>query len=89
MRPAENARATDTKMAKITDSAFAVLISCPREYIPSDLTILRIDMANVPPRRSNTIDTVVDVGIPKVLNTSRRITSVSIMPTQMAMISSK
>ena len=32
-------------------------------------------MANVPPSSSKTMDTVVDVGSPRVLNTSRRMTS--------------
>ena len=75
--PKKNAMATERKMPSITDKAFSVFSkSCnPRPMPPAILTRAT---AKAAPRSSNTIDTVVDVGIPKELNTSRSMMSVTI-----------
>ncbi|EJW97731.1 hypothetical protein EVA_14162 [gut metagenome] len=44
------------------------------------LSIFDIARAVLPPRRPNTIETVVEVGIPKVLKISNNITSVAATP---------
>ena len=61
----------------ITDKALSVF---RRSANASDgsADIFSRAMANVPPRSSNTRDTVVEVGMPRVLNMSRTITSVTI-----------
>ena len=63
-------------------------MSWPMLYssLPRVLTKAR---ANVPPSSSKTIDTVVDVGRPMVLNTSSSTTSVSITARRMHISSSK
>ena len=45
--------------------------------------------AEEPPSRPNTIDTVVDVGIPKVLKMSSRMTSVALTDRKMHITSAK
>ena len=44
-------------------------------------------IAKVAPNNSNTIETVVDVGNPKLLKRSRRITSVTMAATRISIIS--
>ena len=75
--------ATLRKIPRITLSAFSVLSRSPRERAtPSAPTVpLRIfmsAMAKAPPSNSNTMLTVVDVGMPRVLKMSSRMTSVTI-----------
>ena len=64
-------------MAMMTDNALLELRRSDISRLPS-VDILRSAKTNVPPKSSNTNDTVVDVGIPRELNTSRTITSVTI-----------
>ena len=80
--------ATETKMAMMTDKALSVLMSCPM-FIPSSPKVLMSARANVPPSSSNTMDTVVEVGRPIVLNTSSSTTSVSITASRIHITSSK
>ena len=75
--------ATERKMPKITEMAFSVLSRSPNESkVPSiavaPLAICSNAMAKAPPNNSNTIETVVDVGMPSVLNMSSNTTSVTI-----------
>ena len=49
--------------------------------------ILSMARMNVPPSSSNTSETVVDVGRPSVLNTSRMTTSVTITARKMVITS--
>ncbi len=81
--PKTNATATLRNIARITERALLVFIRSPIPRSTPSLptapwAILIRDIANAPPRSSNTMLTVVDVGIPIELNTSRRITSVTI-----------
>ena len=69
--------ATLTKIATITLNALSVLRRSPNESEGSPAILMAARM-NVPPNNSNTSDTVVDVGIPKVLKMSRMMTSVTI-----------
>ena len=80
--------ATDTNIAMITDNALSVLIRSPNPSVSLPYTLMRA-RAKVPPSSSKTMDTVVDVGIPMVLNTSSSTTSVSITANRMHMISAK
>ena len=80
--------ATETKMAIMTDRALSVLIRSPSPSVSLLFTLMSA-RANVPPSSSNTIDTVVEVGIPIVLKTSSKTTSVSITASRMHMISAK
>ena len=89
MVPKVKAIATETNMAKITDKAFYVLINTPKLKSPLICMILNNERANAPPNNSKTIETVVDVGIPKKLKVSSKITSVIITPIKMAIISTK
>ena len=74
--PNTNAIATDRNIPSIIDSALSVFISCA--YVRSLLFIsLTMARAVLPPSSSNTIDTVDDVGMPKVLNMSSSITSLT------------
>ena len=86
--PKKNAMATDTNIAMMTCNALSVLMSWPMEYSPSPI-VFTSARANVPPSSSNTIETVVDVGRPIVLNTSSSTTSVSITARRMHISSSK
>ena len=66
-------------MAKITDNALSVFSKSAKVNKPlSSEMIFSIERMNVPPNSSNTIDTVVEVGMPSVLNTSSNTTSVTI-----------
>ena len=83
MIPSKNAIATDRNMPRITEMAFSVFSRSPNESnVPSaaiaPLSICNRAMAKAPPSSSNTIETVVDVGMPSVLNTSSSTTSVTI-----------
>ena len=84
MVPKIKATATERKMARMTDKALSVFSKSAKVSIPvlSD-RILISERMNVPPNNSNTIDTVVDVGIPNVLNTSSSTTSVTITARKM------
>ena len=83
MAPSTNAMATDRKMPRITEMAFSVLSKSPNVsrtplsvVAPPDICIKA--MAKAPPSNSKTMLTVVEVGIPSVLNTSSSTTSVTI-----------
>ena len=80
--PKKKAIATDRNIPRITDRAFSVLSksSKPRPMPPA---ILINATTKVAPSSSKTIDTVVDVGIPSELNTSRRMMSVTITAMKM------
>ena len=80
--------ATDTNIAMMTDNALSVLIRSPSPRVSLPYTLISA-RANVPPNNSKTMDTVVDVGIPMVLNTSNSTTSVSITANRIHMISAK
>ena len=80
--------ATETKMAMITESALSVLIRSPNPNVSLWCTLISAK-ANVPPNNSNTIETVVEVGIPIELKTSSSTTSVSITASNIHMISAK
>ena len=69
-------------MPRITDSAFSVLSSSlnPSEVPPA---IFIRATTNVAPSSSNTIDTVVDVGMPSELKMSRRMMSVTMTAMKM------
>ena len=84
--PVMKATATDRKMAAITLRALSVFRSSPRPG-PSSRTIFTSDRASAPPSISNTKETVVDVGIPRELKMSRRITSVTITARKMQITS--
>ena len=76
-------------MAIITDSAFSVLSRLSSDNSPvTSLAILTIDIAKAAPSNSKTIDTVVDVGKPKELKMSSRMTSVIITARNIHMTSS-
>ena len=64
--------------------ALPVLMYCASAAKPSPASItLRIETATAAPSSSKTIDTVVDVGRPKVLNRSSRMTSVNMTARKM------
>lgn len=86
--PKKKAMATDTKMAMITESALSVLIRSPNARVASLFTLIR-ERAKVPPSSSKTSETVVEVGMPMELKTSRRTTSVSMTASSIHMISAK
>ena len=68
--------ATLTKMAMMTLNALSVLRRSLKARLGSAATF-RTARMNVPPRSSNTNETVVEVGIPSVLNMSRTMMSVT------------
>ena len=76
--PNVKATATERNIAKITVNAFSVFNNSAKVSPSGPIAIFINANAKVPPNSSNTIDTVVDVGIPNVLNTSSRTTSVTI-----------
>ncbi len=76
--PNTNAMATDRNIPRITDSALPVLSSSETPSAPGSPHILISAITNAAPSSSKTIDTVVEVGIPSELNTSRRMMSVTI-----------
>ena len=69
--------ATETKMAMITVSALLLLSSMP-SVSPSSPPILSRAITKDAPSSSNTSETVVEVGIPMLLNMSSTTTSVTI-----------
>ena len=87
MIPKTNAIATLTKIAMITLRALSEL---SRSLYVSDgsLTSFKVARMNVPPSNSKTSDTVVEVGIPNVLNISSTITSVTMTARNMVITSS-
>ena len=87
--PKKKAIATDRNIAKITVNALSVFSRSPNCKAPSEWAILIRASATVPPKSSNTRETVVEVGIPNELNTSNRTTSVSITANRMHIISEK
>ncbi len=74
--PTIKAMATDRKMETITFSDSDELTRLLSSRLPSDHTFSVASMT-VPPNSSKTSDTVVEVGMPSVLNTSSTITSVT------------
>ena len=64
-------------MATITLNALSVLSRSAKPSVGS-AAILIAARTNVPPSNSNTSETVVEVGMPSVLNMSSTITSVTI-----------
>ena len=82
--PKKNAIATERKIPRMTDNAFSVFRRSlkPRSLPP---VIFISATTNVAPSSSNTIDTVVDVGIPSELNTSSRMMSVTMTAMKMQM----
>ena len=87
--PKKKAIATERNIASMTVNALSVLSSSPSCNAPPEPAILTMAMATVPPRSSNTKETVVEVGMPSELNTSKRTTSVSITASSMHIISEK
>ncbi len=87
MVPNTNAIATERKIPTITDSAFSVFIKSPMPNVLSGALILNKATTNVAPSSSNTMETVVEVGIPRVLNMSSNIMSVTITAMNMAITS--
>ena len=88
IKPSTNAMATLMNMPIITLMAFSVLIRSPSEraspaasVAPCIILIRAIQKA--PPSNANTILTVVDVGMPKLLNTSSNNTFVSMTAMKM------
>ena len=69
--------ATDTKIAMITVSALLLLSSMP-SVSPSSPAVLSRAITKDAPSSSNTRETVVEVGIPMLLNMSSTTTSVTI-----------
>jgi len=88
--PIPKAITTDSRMPEIIRRALAELIKSLICLVsPVVETILRIEIPTAAPSNSKTIETVVDVGNPKVLKRSSRITSVIITARKINMISSK
>ena len=73
--PKKKAMATETNMAMIMPSAFSVFIRSPTVSPVVSFASFRSTNAVVPPSSSNTRETVVEVGSPRLLNMSSRITS--------------
>ena len=86
--PKKKAIATDTKMAMMTLSALLEFI---RSVIMSDGSafILKSARMKVAPRSSKTSDTVVEVGMPRVLKMSSTTTSVTITASNIVITSAK
>ena len=75
IEPKKNAIGTEMNMPNITSIAFSVFIRSPSPNpVWSPCIFIMANMV-VPPRSSNTIETVVEVGSPRLLNMSSRITS--------------
>ena len=88
--PTENAIKTESKIPKIISVALSVLIyspSCKSESLLLEIFI--IDITTAAPKSSNTIDTVVEVGIPRLLKISSSMISVIITAINMIIISLK
>ena len=90
MAPTVKATTTDSRIPDIIARAFPELIKSPISFVPSGNPIsLMIEIPTAAPSNSNTIETVVEVERPNVLNISSRITSVIITARNMIMISEK
>ena len=87
IKPMTKAIATDRNIPIITESALSVLISSA--YVNPWLNILEMAKAELPPNNPNTIETVVEVGIPKVLKMSIKMMSVVETARKMHITSSK
>ncbi|GFI67545.1 hypothetical protein IMSAG192_01077 [Muribaculaceae bacterium] len=85
MVPNTNAMATDKNIPSITDRAFSVLRRSISDNAESSPHIFIRAITNAAPSSSNTIDTVVDVGMPRELNMSRSMMSVTITAMNMHM----
>ena len=81
--PKKNATATERNMPIITERAFSVFSKSPMSAILSPEEIFTSATANAAPRSSKTMDTVVDVGKPRELNTSSKIISTTITAIKM------
>ena len=77
--------ATDRNIPMITESAFSVLSKSLKPSPVVSEAILISDTTKVAPSSSKTIETVVDVGIPSVLNMSSSMMSVTITAMKMQM----
>ena len=88
MAPKTKAIATETNIAMMTFSACSVFIRSEKPNCSSPAILIQATI-NVPPSNSNTSDTVVEVGIPSVLKTSRIMTSVTITARKMVITSLK
>ena len=85
-----NAIITDIRIPAIMANAFSEFIYFERsKKEPPCLEILIHETATADPRSSKTMETVVEVGRPKVLNKSSKTTSVIITAIQIIMISEK
>ena len=89
--PMVNEITTDNKIPEMICLAFSVLMYLTKSAAVSvsDIPILINAMTTAAPRRLNTIETVVDVGNPRVLKKSKRRMSPIITAMNMNMISSK
>ena len=76
--PKKKAMATERNMPSMTESAFSVLRRSLNPRSGVSVAILISDTTNVAPSSSNTIDTVVDVGMPSELKMSSSMMSVTI-----------
>ena len=76
--PKKKAIATERKIPKIPDRAFSVFSNSANvSPVVSEANLTKAN-ANEAPKSSKTIETVVDVGIPKELNISSNTISVTI-----------
>ena len=75
--PTAKAIATETNIAIIIVNALLVFMSSPALMAESPKVFINA-IATVPPRSSNTMETVVDVGSPSVLKMSSRTMSEAI-----------
>ena len=84
-------KSTESKIPEIINKAFSELMYFPRfaNVSPSAFEIFIKAIATAAPKSSKTIETVVEVGIPKVLKKSNNSTSVIITAIKMIMISLK
>ncbi len=76
--PKKKAIATERNIPNITDSALPVLSKSANSSPVVSPAIFIRETTKVAPKSSKTIDTVVDVGIPRELNMSINIMSVTI-----------
>ncbi len=87
--PTMNAMAIEIKIPEIIASAFPLLMKSPSCSPVSVVHNVKSATATAAPSSSNTSETVVEVGSPKVLNRSSRITSVSITARNRIIIAGK
>jgi len=88
--PTVNAINTDSKIPVMMARAFSELMYSESSRMePPMLLIFTTETATAEPSNSKTMETVVEVGIPNVLNMSSIITSVIITARKMTMISEK